>query len=87
MTDNVLIGEPFKAPPGDPLAETFAVYQIGHYGRRIVPVNFTDTGQLKAPRVKNCIHGRPLIPRMQIAGDDYAQVCQLCAFESERLAP
>jgi hypothetical protein len=97
MTDNwethaeinarrTIIGEPFTEPtpvkPEEP--RHLAVVQVAAYGRRVILVKLDPGGTPKPPRVKNCYHGRALIPRLY-AGGDYAQICRLCAYETERL--
>jgi hypothetical protein len=82
-------GEPFKGSAGFRTVEA-AVYNVGGFGPRIIPVSRQPSGALKPPDVKNCIHGRPLIPLGASSGgvdlgdrEGYAQLCRLCAFEVE----
>lgn len=90
----VLYTGPSYLRPGGGEKDVCGVATVEGFGHRVVPIAGTDEeGNAKLPRgLKNCVHGRPLIPKPARFGgadpgdlDAARQVCRLCEFETQAL--
>jgi hypothetical protein len=81
-----MIGEPFKAHLDLKTVEA-AIYNIEEYGHRILLVHRNPSGSLKTPSQSRCLHNRAMLSIDVKPGDrqGYAQLCNLCAYETAQL--
>lgn len=81
-----MIGEPFKAYIDLKTVEA-AIYSIVEYGHRILIVGRNASGSLKPPSQSRCLHNRAMLSIDVKPGDrqGYAQLCNLCAYETAQL--
>ncbi len=81
-----MIGESFDAHISLRTVEA-AIYNIEGYGHRILIVGRNPSGSLKLPSQSTCLHDRAMLSIDVKPGDrqGYAQLCNLCAYETAQL--
>lgn len=81
-----MIGESFDARLDLKTVEA-AIYNIEGYGHRILIVGRNPSGSLKPPSQSRCLHNRAMLSIDVKPGDrqGYAQLCNLCAYETAQL--